>query len=372
MLILLLSALLFQEPQPKWSTEATSVFRPLVRREVAVSPNGHVFIVDRGHSTVLAYGANGAFVRKIGSKGLGPGELTVPTWIWLAGDRLYVEDAQSRTVSVFSLDGTYQKRFILPAGNEFVKWKQGWLYGNWDTPPTAAHPTSSLFLADERLEKPGKIHSWPHPTEATSRDLQNDGNGKIVVPFNPALDKPLLVVSKDGQQAFFVPQGSDDLHIFDLANKKLVKVVKNENKPLPFNTAWGEKKLAEANANLAEPIRKLMFLKPQYPNHFPLVNDLAVLPDGTVAMKLWTAWLEKQPRHQLFDSRGKAVTSAYSDEAITRVFGEFGELAYVADYDSDEEEGKIVALPKAAVNAYVKAHPVDYHGLSGNVIITVD
>ncbi len=370
MLTLVLATLLLQGDRPNWSTENTSVFRPLVRREVAIAADGRVFIVDREHSTILAYGADGTFVRKIGTKGQGPGELMMPTWLWLAGDRLYVEDDQNATLSVFDLQGTFQKRSRLPAGDHFQKCAQGWCYGNWDSTSKNGQPNSSLFIADEGLEKTIVLHSWPTPKEATAPSGR--GDGKVVLPFNPATDEPQLAVAKDGKLAFFIPQGSDDLHIFDLAAKQLVKVVKNDNPPIRFNPAWGDQKLADINQTMPEAARKVIVFQKQYPSHFPLVNDLFVLPDGSVAVKLWTAWLDKQTRFLLFDRQGKSVRSTYSDEAIGRVFGEVGNLAYLSAYDSDDEEGVLVVLPKTAVNAYVKAHPIDYRGITGDSVITMD
>lgn len=63
------------------------------------------FVSDAASGTVLEYASGGAFVRRIGARGNGPGQFVGPTALAVVGDTaLLVADAALRRINVFSLD----------------------------------------------------------------------------------------------------------------------------------------------------------------------------------------------------------------------------------------------------------------------------
>lgn len=57
----------------------------------------------------------GDFVRSVGRRGSGPGEFQRLEWVQRRGDQLYAHDRELRRLSVFALDGTFQRTLTLQA-----------------------------------------------------------------------------------------------------------------------------------------------------------------------------------------------------------------------------------------------------------------
>jgi DNA-binding beta-propeller fold protein YncE len=69
---------------------------------VAVGPGGRVYISDTAQHQVVVLGPDGSLVRRIGSRGAGPGEFNYPTYLALdRAGRLYVSDSLNSRVQVF-------------------------------------------------------------------------------------------------------------------------------------------------------------------------------------------------------------------------------------------------------------------------------
>ncbi len=67
--------------------------------------DGSVVVADRGLHSLRYFGADGAFVRAVGRKGLGPDEFGYMAEMLRCGDSLYVEDIEQQAIFVYSLDG---------------------------------------------------------------------------------------------------------------------------------------------------------------------------------------------------------------------------------------------------------------------------
>jgi DNA-binding beta-propeller fold protein YncE len=76
-------------------------------RDVWVTPEGLVFVTDFGSHTVRVYGTNGAFVRTIGTRGAGAGELDHPVGVVSSGGLVYVSDSGNHRIQVFTTAGSF-------------------------------------------------------------------------------------------------------------------------------------------------------------------------------------------------------------------------------------------------------------------------
>jgi hypothetical protein len=81
------------------------------RGDVAVAPDGSVFVSNTIRHTVYKFDPEGRFVKSFGQKGLGPGDLTYPGRLSVLDGRYLVvgEYATNQRLSLFDLDGTFVK-----------------------------------------------------------------------------------------------------------------------------------------------------------------------------------------------------------------------------------------------------------------------
>lgn len=84
-----------------------------MRMDVALGPNEQVFVLDPQPREIRVFDRQGTYVRTIGRRGEGPGELSSPASIaWAPDDRLWVRDQRGRYVvfdSVGTLVTTYER-----------------------------------------------------------------------------------------------------------------------------------------------------------------------------------------------------------------------------------------------------------------------
>lgn len=83
-------------------------------RDIAVGPNGKLYIVDQGRTRVVVFDPSNEQFTSFGMPGNGTGQLTEPTGIDVAGDRVYVADTGNDRVQVFELDGRFVSQWAVP------------------------------------------------------------------------------------------------------------------------------------------------------------------------------------------------------------------------------------------------------------------
>ena len=83
--------------------------------DLAVSPDGDVYVADYGYKHVLVVGPDGAVRRTIGKQGSGPGEFEMPYVVYVGPDSVWVLDAASNRVQVFDRAGGLVRSYRLDA-----------------------------------------------------------------------------------------------------------------------------------------------------------------------------------------------------------------------------------------------------------------
>lgn len=77
--------------------------------DVAFDAQGSLYVLDRDAARVLVFDRSGRFIREIGRKGSGPGELQLPMQMTVTADgRVVVFDLGNGAFSVFGADGEYE------------------------------------------------------------------------------------------------------------------------------------------------------------------------------------------------------------------------------------------------------------------------
>jgi hypothetical protein len=107
---------------------------------IAIDQQGNLFIRDAGNIRIQEYDKAGKYVQTIGRKGQGPGEFQFPAMVDVDRDgNIWVLDAPTRALKVFSPDGTFKKSTPLRASiqPQFYVSKEGYIFGmeiNYRTP----------------------------------------------------------------------------------------------------------------------------------------------------------------------------------------------------------------------------------------------
>lgn len=85
-------------------------------RDVAVGPDGLVYVADTGNKRIQVFTAAGEYVRTIGSSGSGAGQLNEPVGLAVHSDgRVFVADTWNRRVQVFNGFGQYLTSWVVSA-----------------------------------------------------------------------------------------------------------------------------------------------------------------------------------------------------------------------------------------------------------------
>lgn len=86
--------------------------------DVAFDSRENLYILDRGNSRVVAFDSTGRFLRVIGRRGNGPGELSSPQRMAVTrGDEIVVSDAARNVFSVFGTDGSFRRSVPFAQGS---------------------------------------------------------------------------------------------------------------------------------------------------------------------------------------------------------------------------------------------------------------
>ena len=104
---------------------------------VSFDARDNLYVLDGGNQRVLVFNPAGKFIRKIGKKGAGPGELISPVGLALTKDGyVAVTDLGRPGVSLFKTDGSFVKNIMLGDSLGFPAIQNG----------TVAHPTAGVVI----------------------------------------------------------------------------------------------------------------------------------------------------------------------------------------------------------------------------------
>lgn len=83
--------------------------------DIAVGPDNHIYIADSMQHRVQVFSREGRFIRTIGQKGQGPGDLYTPQMIAFTSDgRLVIAESGNKRIQVMDLKGKHLSMFKSP------------------------------------------------------------------------------------------------------------------------------------------------------------------------------------------------------------------------------------------------------------------
>ena len=284
-------------------------------RELAVDDAGNVYVSDYGACHVKVFGRDGGFLRVLGRRGQGPGDLGSPESIEIARGRIFVREVENLRLSVLELDGKYVTsapfapdsnfgRFLglqsLPDGRLVVLQERGLPPGFGGQLPKEQDQAVLVYSEDLKTIKP--IFENNFRSSCWGRNPDNNAMHRIIFPYHPRV---LFAVSPKGMIA--IGYNSDyAIGLYD-PDRGLVRTLKHRDERIPLEN--GDKAEYFDQFKMAvyvDNIRKLL------PRPLDYIVKLTEFPEFLPPYR----GLE-------FDSSGNLLVNVYTKNRATDVYDVF-------------------------------------------------
>jgi hypothetical protein len=240
--------------------------------------------MDQGETHVKVYAKNGTFLRTIGKKGEGPGELLNPNRIFIVGgNRLVIEDF-IRNLTYYSFDGIHIKTqstaTIFPTGILVNSNGEIFAITNINEPDTSG---KEVKLFDKNLSYIETIISAPKPKL----------NPQILKPFQPEINWALL---KDSNLIISYKEDYE-LEIYNSQGEK-IREIKKEYNPVIITEEDVKQRIKRVPEG-----RKLVV-----PKFFPSFHSITAEDEGRIFVRTYEKAREGKYYCDVFDSEGRYIT----------------------------------------------------------------
>lgn len=326
----------FQVPsEAAWMIQETGCYQPIHAQQLAVAPDGRVYILTKDPPYILHFNSEGQLVQSFAERGSGPGALDKPRYLWFYQDRLFAVDFKN--IQSFSLEGEHLDMQKIPQGL-FIKGRvsTGWIGQRMDLTDVQ---TTTHGIWDESLTSPiMTIHTNAKPIPR---------GGKIEA-FQP---RTLVTHSNDGRFIFLNPQGTTEIRIIHVESQATREVVTLEPRKIPITQDMIEKFEERLKSSRARSMGGLdRKIKLTYPEFLPDFIFLKTLATGEVVLTRRTN-NEEKAEYLYFNEDGQLAEAPVWDPSIlSRMLRIQGNWAYLGLWDEELEEAAIakVALQKVA------------------------
>ncbi len=291
-----------------------------------VGDNGKIYATDVKARKVMVFDTDGNFLGLIGKEGQGPGEFTMPSLIQISPDNeLMIEDAASRRIAFFTLEGAFVRNLSLIKGGTlgltslFVD--KNWNYAGRQMVLDGQTMQLELMTFDKDLNSLASIDSteFPIPIPGSGKKM-NLMDFIQVYMFNP-----------DGNLMYGVNKDYE-IMVYDLQGKHLLSIQK-EFKPVkvtPEDIEEMTERLA-AFSGMAGGVNLMDLF--EFPKVFPPYQGFFLDDQGRIFVRTWEKGEgEDEYWTDVFDKEGRFFTR-FVHKSELRIID--GDTAYGVEENED-------------------------------------
>jgi hypothetical protein len=260
-------------------------------RQVVADDAGTMYVLDEQASDVKVFDASGKYLRTIGRKGQGPGELEFPMTLSLnrAAGELTVQQ-QTRGLTVFKTDGTFLRQQSL----------QGLISGRGRVDSRGNVYVLEIVLGDlgssyatKKLAPDGSLLATISETPAPGG---KGGSGiRRVRPFLPVA---YFLVDRNDRLVYGYPE-TYEIQLYGSADAKVLRKIRRDYDPVPVT---GEEKAA-----LEKDIPPGMKVEIDYPKDHPAYLRFFLSDLGHLIVQTYEKADGGKVLHDVFDAEGRFI-----------------------------------------------------------------
>ncbi|MDJ0837693.1 MAG: 6-bladed beta-propeller [Acidobacteriota bacterium] len=320
----------------------------MTNKQIAVSEDHRVFLLDTADRIVLRFDKNGKRTGDIGGPGQGPGEYTRPLRIQWFQDSLLVYDRGR--IHQHDPEGSLETTHHPPSGLLIIhRVTGGWVVVK------RAHRNSELVLFDPEFKSPTVLRTWESPPSEFS-------GGFDTILLNPVSSSVSVLTDRHSRFVCLKTDEQDTLHLFDLKGEVEPRTIELSIKPVAFNREWGKRYLEEFRTLVGKD-RGLIY-KAKFPEYFPKIQGMFVSADDLIVVTPWTGAQDLETpldlRHgpkQAFRFDGSAVAMTEVSKAGHRIAAVIGPYVYVI-LRTKQEDYTVARVPGNLLSGFLKEHPL--------------
>jgi hypothetical protein len=256
-------------------------------QDLDVDAEGNIYVLDQKETRVIVFDAQGIYLRTIGRRGQGPGEVQLPIFVQItARNELLVYDYAMTRAVFYTREGIFlrhqsTRRPLVPIALD----SRGILVGfEILAPPPLGGKLLKIYDRDFQKAK------------VIAQDEQ--GQAGVIDVGQPTIYACIAPVDT-------IVWGNSENYTLYVANSagETIKIIRREYDPVPI-TSMAKKEFEE---KYAEPVRYGMRLS--FRNNFPAFSGIFVDEDGHIFVKTYETAARENDRYMfdIFDPEGRYI-----------------------------------------------------------------
>lgn len=270
---------------------------------IALNSKNELFVTDTRANNIKVFDVEGRFLKVIGRKGQGPGDLSWPSGIIFNGKYIIVWELGNYRFSLFNEDGEFIR--LLQPNEPVVAWKLKSLASGqvlFETREGYCEAEKTVIhILDKELEKEEEFYSHPIKRERYEKKIEDD----MKIPFGPLVswdvmggNRIVIGYQEEYQIDVFKP---DKEKLFSMGRKsKRVKVTQKDKKEYFSSIVYTTN--GQTVKGAPPHIRKYT----EFPKFKPYYKNILVFPENENWVFLYT---ERSDENlvDIFNKDGKFV-----------------------------------------------------------------